>query len=622
MELIRKNNLPIGGEMDDYRQWDDMRFIFYVRETDKPDLPWQGLKDLGGYRCVTATGRILDSALIRIGRKKGMEHLKIAFEGGKLTEYDIYIEELLKGSEDAAGVNLRYLDGGMTNKNTHNHVEVSYHVDVVSTALGNLRDYSSKQYNGKRYMLSTGSLSGNSKSVDIVVHNKTTGESRHVPRDGVRDLIPSVITIPCKDISGLLDRIGKEWVGDTIEIRVLVSDGERMDFPITTHRHDTYIAMHGLTHRLIDEIRHFAPGLEDRTNATAMESPTEINNGTINTSFTMMRDCVSIIEDGSGNNVSVGVKHEGAKIDNNEFDRTHMFATDLRTLDGLTRIIKDVDRPEAPYTLYTLKDDKLIELSPLSLLINTTLTKIEVVGDNEVYIMIHGLAEVHRYTAAKNQRDAIIPITLRKNIEVKLNNKWLIAGLDFVILGRSQLYITSTDFRNNGVNDVVIVTHGDTPYMGDGKYGGTLAVHETHNMAEIGGALPTDTILTNSRRYSYGDIVGRGVVPSGVYTYHTYHNTHPDIDVNQGEYTIYSKYHEVALDMIAELPVDDLKDIDLAFFSNSPVLKLHKEALDKIDVSNRNIKIDMMVSRSELSRTADPESMRVYRHLFPNILGI
>ena len=559
-ELIRKNNLPIGGEQDDYHVWDEFRFIFYVRATNEPDLAWGYLAELGSYRCVSSNGMIIPERDVRIARMNGEEHVKVKYAGERLDRYDIRIEKIIDG-QDGAEVNPNvYKDGELTTGNEYDSVVSSYHYGYVDIALNDIRGYGSSKHLHSRYLLSTGSPNVGANNVDLLLLNKTTGMGRHVTRENITGIMPSVISIPAGDVLAVRDEIGDDWEGDGVVLRILLTEGKPEHFPVTIHRHDRYLDMYGYTQELIGHILHIVSDLESSDGVDDIKFLTSVWHGETDSGRVLKAGYNVMVETDRVETFTVRDMHPGQTLHAGVDDTFHIWDQVPTANSNLKILAATIPKPIEQFSLYYKPEgqdyEKLEVGTSLVDFTTTTITPTSV--DHKIYILMHGCSSYVQETLGVNQRAFKPTFKLRNKVEVKLNDTWLIRGLDYIIMEDETIQLV-TMLWTQRLNSLFVVTYGNELYHPGSDM--LIGMNRSHMFDKIRGANPDDIIITNTRRSRYADILGQGVIPNTAYSYNSLHNNIGRLNDGFGVMVIYSAYHRAIAEWMNTLTETEIREL-------------------------------------------------------------
>ena len=589
-DLIRKNTLPIGGEQDDYHVWDDFRFIFYVRPTDEPDLDWVFLADLGAYRCVSSNGMIISDRDVRIGRKDGEEHIKIKYGGERLDRYDVKIEKIVEGVDNPTVTAHTYQNGELTTGNQYDSVVGSYHYDYVEINTNDIRSYGSSKHLHTRYLLSTGSPNVGAKDVDLVLLNKTTGKARHITRENITSIIPSVISIPSTDIMHIRDAVSDEWEGDRIVLRIYLTEGKPEHFPITIHRHDRYLDMYGYTQELIGHMLHMVDDLESNNHVDDIKFLTSVWHGETDNSRVLKAGYNVMVETDRVETFTVRDMHPGQTLQAGTDDTFHIW-DHIPTADGnLKRLAATIPKPIEQFTLYYKPEEgdyealevgtSLVEFTP------TTITPLSV--DHKIYILVHGCSMFVQETLGVNQRAFKPTFKLRNKVEVKLNDTWLIRGLDYIIMEDETIQLV-TMLWTERLNSLFVVTYGNELYRPGGDI--LIGMNRKHTFDKIRGAHADDIIITNTRRSRYADLLNQGVVPNTAYSYSSLHNDIGRLNDGFGVMVIYSAYHRAIAEWMNTLTETEIRELTREEILTNGLFDEEEEVHNKLGPYNGTVQV-------------------------------
>ena len=582
INLERKNNLPIGNDKDVYIPWEGKRFIYYSMPMERPNREWGMLNLLGNYRCVNVMGQVIPSTNIRAMVKGNELKLKIVYDGQVLKNFDIYLEETLEVREGFKNA-LRYSNGGIVEHNHVDHIVVNGYSTIVEHSANECKTFDDKEGKG-RFLLSLGTDRSNAGRVDVVVFNLNKGIGRHVPRANVNDLIPSVITIPSRDINGVVNNIGEDWKDDELIIRVYVSDDEPLQFKSNDLRHDLYLSQFGTSKELLTNIEGIAGGLEkvmelgvDELSVTSIAS---LRNG----NFTAKQPVICFEETFGMGTIPCRMLRVGDSVRKNN-GVVNTWRTVKGQEAGAFEISGEVKRPNVPYSIFLTSGESHKDVTNDTTIVKTTTDKLSGTMDNvKLSLLIKGCSRFEEGYVPLKQSIVDIEGPLLKFVEVKLNKSWLRPGIDFII-HRKKLFFLLPILK--GADTYTLITYGDEPW--DGRFKNLNAIAPTHEFPEIKGAHPDDIVVVNERRFRYEDIVGRGVVANKAYSITPLRGNEIQVRSKQGDVLVFNEFRLRICEWVSRKTNKEIYNVELKdVLAKKSLMKIY-ESLQRIHAGNKYI---------------------------------
>lgn len=593
--LERKNNLPIGNDRDEFPSWDEKRFIYYTMPFKAPNMGWCMFKELGGYRCVNSMGQLIPNSNIRVMIKGNQLKLKIVYRGELLKTYDIYLEETLPLSNEFT-TSLRYKNLEIIDSGDCDYSVPTGYSSVPTQLVSGLKTFIDKE-SVPRYMLSLKTERSNAERVDIVIVNVTKGVARHVPRSNIKDLIPSVITIPTKDINSVIDEIGEEWRGDELVIRLYVHDHEPLKFKYNDFRHDVYLSRFGATEELIDNIIGVAQGLEKTMELGSDDLAVTDIHHLNKADFLVPRPSITLVELFGNNEVPCVTSKIGDVI-----KKGNGMVNTWRTVEGVevgaVPMDGEMDRPSIPYSVFMMSNNEFKDVTNDSTIVKTTDGKLSsTMSHVNLAVLIKGCARFEQGHIGINDSTVEIEGPLLKFVEIKLNKEWLRPGVDFTIF-RNKVFFIKPVIKK--ASFYTLITYGNEPWSGDFK--NLNAITPDIEFPEIAGAHPDDIVIVNNRRYRYEDIVGRGVVAHQPYSFFPLHDNVVTIKSKHGTALVYSAFRHMVCEWLAGKSNKEIYNVTLKeLTSNKRLMKLYK-VQQRIRVNSKFVYFDFTTNMRPIKK--------------------
>ena len=216
-----------------------------------------------------------------------------------------------------------------------------------------------------------------------------------------------------------------------------------------------------------------------------------------------------------------------------------------------------------------------------------------------------------------NQTMVNIEGPLLKFIEVKLNDTWLRAGIDFLIY-KSKIVFLKPIIK--GADTYAMVTHGDSPWTG--RFANVNAVCINNEFPKIQGAYPDDIVVVNCKRYRYDQIVGMGVMVNDAYSFLPLHEDKISVKSKHTTIMVYSEFRRKVCDWLSDMTNKELALTEPDDIRGNAGLMELLELQTRIEERGKYVYMTFTTDESPINRLSDmfselvlSKSMELFRSL-------